>query len=76
MLSESAVRNAGLFEVAEVEKMKRMLADPSLSVAEQVKMEIPFSLVVTAQLWHHQFIERFDPGRGRDLGAQAQEVYR
>ncbi len=69
VLSESAVRNAGLFEVAAVEKMKRMLANPSLTVAEQVKLEIPFSLVVTAQLWHHQFIERFDPGRAHDLAA-------
>jgi asparagine synthase (glutamine-hydrolysing) len=63
VLSESAVRNAGLFEVAEVERMKRMLADPSLTVAEQVKLEIPFSLVVTTQLWHRQFIEQFDPNR-------------
>ena len=63
VLSESAVRNAGFFEVAEVEKMKRMLADPNLTVAEQVKLEIPFSLVVTTQLWHRQFIEQFDPNR-------------
>ena len=29
---------------------------------------------VTSQLWHHRFIERFDPERGHDLGTQAQEV--
>ncbi len=61
VLSESAVRSAGLFDHAEVERMKRLLEDPALSVEEQVKLEIPFSLVVTAQLWHHQFITHFDP---------------
>ncbi len=41
--------------------LKWVLADPGLTVAEQVKLEMPFSLVVTAQHWHRQFIERFDP---------------
>jgi hypothetical protein len=35
--------------------------DPNLTPEEQVKWEIPFSLVVTAQLWHERFIERFEP---------------
>ncbi|MGA8146931.1 MAG: asparagine synthase (glutamine-hydrolyzing) [Gallionellaceae bacterium] len=66
LLSDSAIRNAGLFEYAEVERMKRMLDDPSLSIEKQVQLEIPFALVVTAQLWHQQFIADFDAdGAGR-----------
>jgi hypothetical protein len=34
-----------------------------LTVAKQLRLEIPFSLVVTAQLWHRQFIERFGSNR-------------
>lgn len=60
LLSDSAIRNAGLFEYAEVERMKRVLDDPSLSIEKQVQLEIPFSLVVTAQLWYQQFITHFD----------------
>ncbi len=60
ILSESAIRKAGLFEYAEVKRMKQLLEDPDLSIEQQVQLEIPFSLVVTAQLWHQQFIENFD----------------
>ncbi len=60
LLSDSAIRNAGLFESAEVNRMKQMLADPNLSIEQQVQLEISFSLVVTAQLWHQQFIAHFD----------------
>ncbi|MGO8754255.1 MAG: asparagine synthase (glutamine-hydrolyzing) [Gallionellaceae bacterium] len=66
LLSSSAIRNAGLFEYAEVNRMKQLLADPNLSIEQQVQLETPFSLVVTAQLWHQQFIADFDAdGAGR-----------
>jgi asparagine synthase (glutamine-hydrolysing) len=60
LLSDSAIRNAGLFESAEVKRMKQMLEDPNLTIEQQVQLEIPFSLVVTAQLWHQQFITHFN----------------
>ena len=60
-LSPSAVREAGLFDPAEVERLTRRVGDASLAVEEQVKLEIPFALVATAQLWHRQYIARFDP---------------
>lgn len=57
ILSETAIRKAGLFNYEEVSRMKGMLEDANLSIEQQVQLEIPFSLVVTAQLWHQQFIE-------------------
>ena len=45
--------------MASVEAMKRRLRDPALSMDEQVQLETPFALVVTAQLWHQLFIETF-----------------
>ena len=59
ILSEAAVRRAGLFTYPGVRDLKCRLEDPRLTVEEQVKLEIPFSLVVTAQLWHQMFIEDF-----------------
>lgn len=58
-VSESAVTKAGLFRYSAVEEMKRRLLAADLSMEEQVKLETPFSLVVTAQLWHRMFIEDF-----------------
>jgi asparagine synthase (glutamine-hydrolysing) len=60
-LSERAVRAAGMFEYSEVAAMKKALDDPDLSKEKQLALEPSFALVVTAQLWHQQFIERFDP---------------
>jgi len=60
-LSEPAVRDAGLFRYDAVNELKRRLRDPAMSVEEQVQIETPFSLVVTAQLWHQMFIRKFHP---------------
>jgi hypothetical protein len=32
-----------------------------MTVDEQVQLETPFSLVVTAQLWHQLFVRKFQP---------------
>ena len=63
LLSEEAIRKAGMFDFAEVERMRRLLDDPDLPIERQVQLEIPFALTVTAQLWHSQYIADFDPGR-------------
>jgi len=60
-LSESAVRRAGLFDPKEVARLRKTLEDPGLGIEEQVMLDTPFALVLTAQLWHQQFIEGFKP---------------
>jgi len=60
-LSEQAIRHAGLFRYQAVDELKRRLRDPAMTVDEQVQLETPFSLVVTAQLWHQLFIKKFQP---------------
>lgn len=59
VLSPKAIERAGLFRPSSVTEMMRRLSLPDLPMAEQVKLETPFALVVTAQLWHDLFIERF-----------------
>jgi asparagine synthase (glutamine-hydrolysing) len=59
VLSERAIRSAGLFRWAGVEELKRRLQDPALTKEEQVQLETPFALIVTTQLWHQQYIESF-----------------
>jgi len=60
-LTDTAIRRAGLFRPSAVEDLTRRLRDPNLSRQEQVQLETPFSLVVTAQLWHQMFIEQAEP---------------
>lgn len=60
-LSPAAVERAGLFRESAVRDMIRRLSDPQLTLPQQVKLETPFALVVTAQLWHQLFIEHFRP---------------
>jgi len=59
VLSENAVREAGFFNYSSVCKLKKRIADPGLSTEQQTQLETPFSLVVTAQLWHQLFIKSF-----------------
>ncbi len=61
VLTDAAVERAGLFRVSAVREMKQRLLDPGLTLEDQVKLETPFALVVTAQLWHDLFIENFRP---------------
>ena len=60
-LSDRAIRRAGMFRPSAVQEMTRRLGQPNLTKQEQVQLETPFSLVVTAQLWHQMFIEAFQP---------------
>ena len=50
---------AGLFHWPAVKALRDAVAAPNLSREEQVRLETPFSLVVTTQLWHQMFIEQF-----------------
>ena len=60
-LSKNAVWEAGFFNYSAVDKLKKRIADPGLSTEQQTQLETPFSLVVTAQLWHQLFIKSFTP---------------
>ncbi len=60
-VSEASVTRAGLFHWPAVRALRDAVAAPDLSREEQVRLETPFSLVVTAQLWHQMFIEQFRP---------------
>ena len=53
------MHRAGLFHWPAVKALKDAIDAPNLSREEQVRLETPFSLVVTAQLWHQMFIEQF-----------------
>lgn len=59
MLSEAAVRRAGFFRPSAIAELRKRMLQPELPREEQVRWETPFALAVTAQLWHHQFVENF-----------------